>query len=93
MDYESRLNFLYDTSYTLYDKIKVFLGNDIENIGLVYYDINSKDKISINEDLQFTTASTYKVGLNLLFYSLVSKGEINLNGFYYLKMILTFHTY
>lgn len=79
LSYNERLNFLFDTSYSLKDRIEVFLGDDIDNVGLIYYDLNSNDKISINENSIFTAASTYKVGLNLLTYYLSSIREINLS--------------
>lgn len=81
LSYEERLDFLFDNRYLLSNRIEVFLGDDIDNFGLVYYDLSTDEKVSINEDLKFTAASTYKVGLNLLFYYLASQGEINLNDY------------
>ena len=81
LSYEERLNFLFNTSYSLSDRISVFLSSEIDNVGLVYYDLSSDETIKINEDLEFTGASTYKVGLNLLFYYLASQGEIDLNTY------------
>ncbi|CAM2077435.1 MAG: serine hydrolase [uncultured Clostridium sp.] len=81
LSYEERLNFLFNTSYSLSDRISVFLSSEIDNVGLVYYDLSSDETIKINEDLEFTAASTYKVGLNLLFYYLASQGEIDLNTY------------
>ena len=81
LSYEERLNFLFNTSYSLSDRITVFLGSEIENVGLIYYDLSSYETIKINEYLEFTAASTYKVGLNLLFYHLASQGDIDLNTY------------
>lgn len=81
LSYEERLSFLFNTSYSLSDRITAFLGSEIDNVGLVYYDLSSDETIKINEDLEFTAASTYKVGLNLLFYYLASQGEIDLNTY------------
>ena len=60
-------------------KIKAYLGNDINNIGFVYYDLVSNKKISINEDNLFTAASTYKVGMNLVAYNMVQQGKLQLS--------------
>ena len=81
LSYDERLDFLFNKNYNLSDRIKVFLSSDINNIGLIYYNLSSYKKISINNNMIFTAASTYKVGLNLLFYHLASIGEINLNDY------------
>lgn len=78
-DYDTRLELLYNENYTLEDRLNIFLGNNIDNCALIYYDINSEDLISINADLEFTAASTYKVGLNLLYYYLALTNEISLD--------------
>ena len=79
LSYNERLNFLFNNSYSLKDRIEVFLSTDIHNVGLIYYNLKSNEEISINSDSIFTAASTYKVGLNLLTYYLASIGEINLD--------------
>lgn len=79
LSYEERLNILYSDNYNIIDKIKIYLGNESDNLGFVYYDLTTNEKASINEDMEFIAASTYKVGLNLLYYSLASTGKINLN--------------
>lgn len=81
LSYDERLDFLFNKNYNLSDRIKVFLSSDINNIGLIYYNLSSYKKISINNNMIFTATSTYKVGLNLLFYHLASIGEINLNDY------------
>lgn len=81
LDYENRLAFLFDTNFSLADRIDIFLGEDKNNFGLIYYDLSSNEEININGDLEFSAASTYKLGLNVLFYYLASQGEINLNEY------------
>ena len=77
--YEGRLAFLYNNEYSLEDRVKVYLGNDISDVSLVYYDLTTAENISINESEPFVAASTYKVGLNLLTYYLAGIEEIDLN--------------
>ncbi|MGL5380375.1 serine hydrolase [Clostridium sp.] len=79
LPYEDRLNILYSDKYNIIDKIKVFLGEEADNLGFIYYDLNTNEKASINEDMEFIAASTYKVGLNVIYYHLASTGKINLN--------------
>lgn len=50
-----------------------------EKIGLVYYDINSGQEISINPNKEFVAASTYKVMINIAVYSEVIKGNMSLD--------------
>ncbi len=63
----------------IYKKIQNYLGEDISKVGIAYYDINSGRNFSINGDKVFKAASTMKVPLNIIYYDLVSKGEIDLN--------------
>jgi beta-lactamase class A len=77
--YEGRLAFLYNNEYSLEDRVKVYLGNDISGVSLVYYDLTTDENIYINESETFVAASTYKVGLNLLTYYLAGIEEIDLN--------------
>lgn len=79
LNYDERITFLNNNDYTLEDRIKVFLGNDLENFSLVYYNLLTNEIVSINESKEFIAASTYKIGLNLLVYNLADIGEINLN--------------
>lgn len=79
LSYEERLNILYSDNYNIIDKVKIYLGDESANLGFIYYDLTTNEKASINEDMEFIAASTYKVGLNLLYYSLASTGKINLN--------------
>ncbi|MGL4948997.1 MAG: serine hydrolase, partial [Anaeroplasmataceae bacterium] len=76
---DQRLAFLNINDYSIEDRIRVYLNNDINNVGLIYYDIESKENISINADKEFVAASTYKLTLNLLTYHLASIGELDLS--------------
>lgn len=64
---------------TLKSKIKTFLGDNINKVGLVYYDLNSKKSIEINEDKQFLAASTIKVPINMLMYDMIKANKIDIN--------------
>ncbi|MGH4123007.1 MAG: serine hydrolase [Clostridium sp.] len=59
--------------------IRTFLGNNISKVGLVYYDINSKKFIEINQDKQFVAASTIKVPINMLMYDMIQEQKIDIN--------------
>ena len=64
---------------TLEKKIKEFLGSNIKKVGLVYFDINTKKFIKINEDKQFVAASTIKVPINMLMYDMIQEKKIDIN--------------
>ena len=64
------------SSLSLEDAIRNFLGDEAGKVGLVYYDISSDARISINGSKTFTAASTYKVPLAMLIYDRVSKGTL-----------------
>jgi len=69
---------------SLLTEIKQYLGDNISNIGLVYYDINEKLKIAINENNVFLAASTSKIQMNMIAYQKIEKGELLLSqGVYY----------
>lgn len=63
----------------LENKIKDYLGNEINNVGLIYYDLTTNKKISINGDALFTAASTYKVGMNIITYNMIKEGTLSLS--------------
>jgi len=63
----------------LESEIKAFLGNNINKVGLVYYDINFKKFIQINQDKQFVAASTIKVPINMLMYDMIQEKKIDIN--------------
>lgn len=64
---------------SLEDKIKSFLGDELNNVGFIYYDINTGHKISINENKVCVAASTYKVGMNMVAYDWVRSGSLSLS--------------
>ena len=82
-EYDDRLKILYDPKFTLEDRIKIFLGSDIENIGFVYYNLDSNENIKINSDTIFNAASVYKVGLNMYTYYLVNNELASLDDIVY----------
>ena len=81
LSYSERLNILFDNNYSLEDRLKIYLGDDIDNIGLIYYNFKNKTTININENKEFIAASTYKVGLNFYAYYLNSIGKLDLNEY------------
>jgi len=64
---------------TLEKRIRTRLGDNITKFGMVYYDINSKKSITINEDKQFVAASTIKVPINMLMYDMIQEKKIDIN--------------
>lgn len=64
---------------SLQAELTEFLGDDISYVGLIYYNFSSKEYVSINENMDFVAASTYKVGLNLLYYYLAKEGQLSLD--------------
>lgn len=46
---------------------------------MIYYNFDTHEKISLNEDENFIAASTYKLGLNVVYYYLESINQIDLN--------------
>ena len=65
---KEKLNILNDNKFNLEDRILCYLGYDKDNVGLIYYDLNSDKYINLNENDVFVAASTYKVKLNVLAY-------------------------
>lgn len=63
----------------LENQLKDYLGKNINNIGLSYYDINSNNEIIINGDKTFLAASTIKVQMNMVLGDLIQSGEVNVN--------------
>ena len=81
LSYTERLDMLYDNNYSLEDRIKIYLADDLDNIGLVYYNFENNNTININWDKEFIAASTYKVGLNFYAYYLDSIGKLDLDQY------------
>lgn len=63
----------------LEDQIKAYLGNNLNNVGLSYYDINSEQKIEINGDKTFLAASTVKVQMNMVLGDMIQNGTVDGN--------------
>lgn len=63
----------------LENEIKNYLGSDINNIGLSYYDITSGETININPDKTFLAASTVKVQLNMVLADMFANGQATQN--------------
>lgn len=63
----------------LKNEVTSFVSNYDGNYGIVYYDINSEDKIEINGDAEFFGASTYKVLMNIVAYEYVKSGVVTLD--------------
>lgn len=61
------------------DRIELYLGDDIESFGFIYYDLTTNEKIAINENKVFTGASTYKVGLNMVVYDDIMNGILKID--------------
>lgn len=81
MSYIKKVSVQEETSSleNLENKIKDYLGNELNNVGLIYYDLTTNKKISINGDELFTSASTYKVGMNIVAYNMVKEGTLSLS--------------
>jgi len=60
----------------LEQQIKDYLGDNIEHIGLSYFDINSRKSIKINGDKVFIAASTIKVQMNMILCDMFKSGQI-----------------
>ncbi|MDF2879790.1 MAG: hypothetical protein K0R54_347 [Clostridiaceae bacterium] len=76
-----QVNFLNSSSRLndLKSKIEDTVGSNIDNVALVYYDINSGTSIKINENDSYLAASTVKVPINMLLYDMIYKGQINVS--------------
>lgn len=70
---------LKDKKDKLENDIKNYLGNNINNIGLSYYDIISGEQININSDKTFIAASTVKIQLNMVLADMFKNGQAGEN--------------
>lgn len=74
IDFEDEI--IHSISYTekkinlddLENEILKLCGEKICDLGFIYYDLNSGDSIKINEDKQFSAASTVKIPLVMMLY-------------------------
>lgn len=58
------------------EKIKNDIGNNENNIGISYFDINSGTYIGINDGSYFTAGSTVKVAIGMVISDMIEKGDI-----------------
>lgn len=68
-------------SSSLENRILNYLGENVQNVALSFYEISTGESFDINGDELFKAGSTYKVPLNIVLYDLVQSGKINLNDF------------
>jgi beta-lactamase class A len=66
-------------SNTLLNSVLDYLGTRINKMGIVYYDLKTGKGFSINQDVQFRSASTAKLFVNMTLYNQVDKGLLSLN--------------
>ena len=63
----------------LENQIKIYLGSNINNIGLSYYDINSGMQMNINGSNTFLAGSTIKVQMNMVLADMFKNGQASVN--------------
>jgi beta-lactamase class A len=76
LQYEASKNDLVKLS-ALKAEIKNYLGKNISKVGLVYHDLNSGNKITINENKSFLAASTVKVQINMVLCDMFLEGSVS----------------
>lgn len=69
---------LSNSKLTIEERIRVYLGEGINNFGFIFYDLTTGEKVAINENKVFTAASTYKLGMNMIAYEEIRKGKLSL---------------
>lgn len=67
----------------LEQNIKAYMGENINNLGLIYYDLETGEKISFNENNKYLAASTVKVQMNIISYDWADNGKLRLNEMLY----------
>jgi beta-lactamase class A len=63
----------------LEDNLRSIIGDKIEQVGIVYYDLYSRESININGERYFEAGSTIKVPMNMVLLNLVERGVIDGN--------------
>ncbi|MDP4146659.1 MAG: serine hydrolase [Bacillota bacterium] len=58
-------------------EIKTYLGDNVDKIGLSYFDINSGKQITINGDKTFLAGSTLKVQMNMVLFDMIKSGQVS----------------
>lgn len=67
-----------DETESLEKDLIEYLDVNVNNVSLIYYELETDQNVMINEDNEFIAGSIYKVGLNFLYYTLAEEGFINL---------------
>lgn len=78
-DLNSDASILQDSSLTMEERIQRYLGTGISKFGMIYYDLTTGEELKINENKVFTAASTYKVGMDVIAYEEVKRGNLSTN--------------
>lgn len=68
-----------DKTIQIDEEIRNIVGDDIDRMGLYYYDIKTGENIAINEDKVFRAASTTKVDLAMMVMDAMNRGELSPN--------------
>lgn len=68
-DLESKINTI----------IKKYLGTEIDNFGIIYYNLNLNKKVGININKNFTAGCTFYLGLYMVIHEEIQKGNISLD--------------
>lgn len=61
---------------TLEERLKDYLGSNVNKVGIAYYDLTTGKTLSINGNKTFIAASTVKVPLAMKVYDLVAGGQL-----------------
>jgi len=73
-----------DVNYgELKNKIVNYINDDINNIGIAFYDLKNDEGFEINADIQFFPASVSKLYSIIILYDYNYKNKININNVYY----------
>lgn len=59
--------------------VENFLGDEIDKVGIVYYDINSQNSFEINADIQYFPASVSKLYAVITLYDLAFHNKIDIS--------------
>ncbi len=59
-----------------------YIGSDLQNISVSYYNINTKEEFDINGDIQYSPASISKLYAVITLFDYANQGKININDTY-----------
>ena len=62
-----------------------YIGSDLQNISVSYYNINTKEEFDINGDIQYSPASVSKLYTIITLFDYVNQGKLNINDTYKYK--------